>query len=169
MTSSFSASCVRSARTSASSSRVRRLSRFWRSACLPCLHTRGLQPAAQCVDADTKFLGNLCARTALFCHHPDRSGLERLVVPGRRYPFFAFVFHFLCPLSIITNAFLSINSGKGAKEDLLEGMNEWPDNLPGAWYYLAVQEATNSHAYERKGEVYERRIMLDANPDWTDY
>ena len=55
------------------------------------------------------------------------------------------------------------------KEDLLEGMNEWPDNLPGAWYYLAVQEATNSHAYERKGEVYERRIMLDANPDWTDY
>ena len=62
-----------------------------------------------------------------------------------------------------------INSGKGAKENLLEGMNEWPDNLPGAWYYLAVQEATNSHAYERKGEVYERRIMLDANPDWTDY
>ena len=72
-------------------------------------------------------------------------------------------------LSIITNVFLFINSGKGAKEDLLEGMNEWPDNLPGAWYYLAVQEATNSHAYERKGEVYERRIMLDANPDWTDY
>ena len=114
MTSSFSASCLRSARTSASSSRVRRLSRFWRSACLPCLHTRGLQPAAQCVDADTKFLGNLCARTALFCHHPDGSGLERLVVPGRRYPVFAFVFHFLYPLSIITNAFLSINSGKGA-------------------------------------------------------
>ena len=83
--------------------------------CLPCLHTRGLQPAAQGVDADTKFIGNLCARTALFCHHPDRSALERLVVPGRRYPFFAFVFHFLCPFSIITNAFLSINSGKGAK------------------------------------------------------
>lgn len=68
-------------------------------AALTCLHTGGLQPAAQGVDADTTFLGSLCARTTLFCHHPDGSGLERLVVPGRRYPFFAFVFYFLCPLS----------------------------------------------------------------------
>ena len=55
------------------------------------------------------------------------------------------------------------------KEDLLEGMKEWPDALPGAWYYLAVQEATNSHAYERKGEVYERWTALNVNPDWTEY
>ena len=55
------------------------------------------------------------------------------------------------------------------KEDLLEGMKEWPDALPGAWYYLAVQEATNSHAYERKGEVYERWSALNVNPDWTEY
>ena len=55
------------------------------------------------------------------------------------------------------------------KEDLLEGMKEWPDALPGAWYYLAVQEATNSHAYERKGEVYERWTALNVNPDWAEY
>ena len=55
------------------------------------------------------------------------------------------------------------------KEDLLEGMKEWPDALPGAWYYLAVQEATNSHAYEGKGEVYERWTALNVNPDWTEY
>ena len=55
------------------------------------------------------------------------------------------------------------------KEDLLEGMKEWPDALPGAWYYLAVQEATNSHAYERKGEVYERWTALNVNPDWAQY
>ena len=72
-------------------------------------------------------------------------------------------------LSIITNAFLSINSGKGAKEDLLEGRNEWPDNLPGAWYYLAVQEATNSHAYERKGEIYEHWTEMNTDPDWVQY
>lgn len=28
-------------------------------------------------------------------------------------------------------------------------MNKWPDNQPSAWYYTAVQEATNSHNYER--------------------
>ena len=55
------------------------------------------------------------------------------------------------------------------KEDLLEGMKEWPDALPGAWYYLAVQEATNSHTYERKGEVYERWTALNVNPDWAQY
>ncbi len=32
------------------------------------------------------------------------------------------------------------------EDDLLDGMNVWPDNKPGDWYYLAVQEATNSHA-----------------------
>ena len=76
----------------------------------------------------------------------------------------------LFSLSIITNAFLSINSGKGAKEDLLEGRNEWPDNLPGAWYYLAVQEATNSHDYERKSDgVHEKWTALNENEDWVKY
>ena len=35
--------------------------------------------------------------------------------------------------------------------DLLDSMIKWPDNSDAsAWYYLAVQEATNSHAYSDK-------------------
>lgn len=30
-------------------------------------------------------------------------------------------------------------------DSLLSGMKEWPDNNKSAWYYLAVQEATNAH------------------------
>ena len=41
------------------------------------------------------------------------------------------------------------------KADLLDSMTKWPDNQPGAWYYLAVQEATNSHTYEQKDSKYE--------------
>lgn len=37
-------------------------------------------------------------------------------------------------------------------DDLLGEMKHWPDNVPGTWYYLAVQEATNSHDYERKAD-----------------
>lgn len=55
------------------------------------------------------------------------------------------------------------------ESDLLDGMNEWPDNLPGAWYYLAVQEATNSHDYHHKGEIYETWTTLTMDPDWTRY
>ena len=40
------------------------------------------------------------------------------------------------------------------EEDLLRNdMIQWPDNDPNEWYYLAVQEATNSHIYNRKGEI----------------
>ena len=36
-------------------------------------------------------------------------------------------------------------------DDLLDGMNVWSDNADSnAWYYIAVQEATNSHTYELK-------------------
>ena len=36
--------------------------------------------------------------------------------------------------------------------DLLPGMKTWSDNANvGAWYYLDVQEATNSHTYTRSG------------------
>ena len=48
-------------------------------------------------------------------------------------------------------------------------MNVWPDNQPGAWYYLAVQEATNSHDFNRKGDVHEHWTKLTADPDWTKY
>lgn len=55
------------------------------------------------------------------------------------------------------------------EDDLLDGMNVWPDNQPSAWYYLAVQEATNSHDFTRKGDVHERWTKLNADPDWTQY
>ena len=45
-------------------------------------------------------------------------------------------------------------------DDLLDGMIVWPDNKPKDWHYLAVQEATNSHEFERKGEVNEKWTKL---------
>ncbi len=42
------------------------------------------------------------------------------------------------------------------EKDLLRTMVVWPDNKPTDWYYLAVQEATNSHEFERKGAVNEK-------------
>lgn len=53
--------------------------------------------------------------------------------------------------------------------DLLPDMNLWSDNLPGAWYYLAVQEATNSHTYIRKDNGYETWVAMLEDPDWTQY
>lgn len=54
--------------------------------------------------------------------------------------------------------------------DLLADMNTWTDNMDASkWYYLDIQEATNSHAYTRKtfgGELW--RQML-ATPDWANY
>ena len=38
------------------------------------------------------------------------------------------------------------------EEDLLDGMDIWTDNQPETWYYLVVQEATNSHNFERKDD-----------------
>lgn len=55
------------------------------------------------------------------------------------------------------------------EDDLLKGMNVWPDNQPGAWYYLAVQEATNSHEFNRKDDVHERWTKPISDPDWTRY
>ena len=53
--------------------------------------------------------------------------------------------------------------------DLLPGMNVWPDCNPGDWFYLAVQEATNSHDFEHKAGNYETWTKLMKNPDWTRY
>lgn len=53
--------------------------------------------------------------------------------------------------------------------DLLPGMNVWPDCRPDDWFYLAIQEATNSHDYRRKAGSYETWTDLNANPDWTRY
>lgn len=53
--------------------------------------------------------------------------------------------------------------------DLLPGMNVWPDCKPGDWFYLAIQEATNSHDYRHKAGNYETWTGLNADPDWTRY
>ena len=49
-------------------------------------------------------------------------------------------------------------------------MLTFPDNQPGDWYYIAVQEATNSHTYERYATEKngdEQWIKLIDNYDWT--
>ena len=52
--------------------------------------------------------------------------------------------------------------------DLLPGMRVWSDNPPAAWYYFAVQEATNSHEYTRP-DAHEDWTKLTEDPDWTRY
>ncbi len=56
-------------------------------------------------------------------------------------------------------------------DDLLEDMVKWPDNMDTAmWYYLAVQEATNSHDYQIKADnVHEKWTKIEAPRDWTEY
>ncbi len=55
--------------------------------------------------------------------------------------------------------------------DLRTDMTTWQDNMnTAAWYYLAVQEATNSHDYESKlGTIFESWTVLTQTPDWTTY
>ena len=56
-----------------------------------------------------------------------------------------------------------------SEDDLLNDMTVWPDNRPTDWHYLAVQEATNSHDFDRKGEVNEKWTKLTSVPDWKQY
>lgn len=55
------------------------------------------------------------------------------------------------------------------ESDLLPGMNVWPDCNPGDWFYLAIQEATNSHDFEHKAGNYETWTGMNKDPDWTRY
>ena len=53
--------------------------------------------------------------------------------------------------------------------DLLDSMIKWPDNSDAsAWYYLAVQEATNSHYYKTKENKFEKWTELRETRDWTE-
>lgn len=55
-----------------------------------------------------------------------------------------------------------------SKEDLLDAMVKWPDNMDTTkWYYLTVQEATNSHDYGRKNNGYEYWTTIKEVPDWA--
>ena len=55
-------------------------------------------------------------------------------------------------------------------EDLLDDMIKWPDNADASvWYYLAVQEATNSHDYSDKNDAdkYEKWTKIRDARDWS--
>ena len=54
-------------------------------------------------------------------------------------------------------------------EDLLDGMVQWQDNNPSDWYYINMQEATNSHDFKQKGEINEYWTKLTENPNWDRY
>ena len=56
-----------------------------------------------------------------------------------------------------------------SESNLLDSMVTWSDNKPSDWHYLAVQEATNSHDFNRQGEVGESWTKLTSVPDWTRY
>lgn len=60
---------------------------------------------------------------------------------------------------------------KANKDYLLPNMKVWPDNVDSqqtAWYYLDIQEATNSHDYTRAGIGQpETWVELIDTPDWA--
>ncbi len=61
-----------------------------------------------------------------------------------------------------------LNRNPGTPDDLLKDMILWPDNMDtGKWYYLDVQEATNSHDYERKADYTEKWTKITEAPDWA--
>ena len=62
-----------------------------------------------------------------------------------------------------------LNRQPETEDDLLPNMTVWTDNAnPKAWYYLAVQEATNSHYYEFKtNSQYEKWTELRETRDWS--
>ena len=61
-----------------------------------------------------------------------------------------------------------LNRQPETEDDLLPNMTVWTDNAnPKAWYYLAVQEATNSHYYKFKtNSQYEKWTELRETRDW---
>lgn len=54
-------------------------------------------------------------------------------------------------------------------DHMLDSMIKWPDNMDtSAWYYEAIQEATNSHDYDLfEGAAYETWTSLLENRDWA--
>ncbi|OUP51874.1 hypothetical protein B5F17_11545 [Butyricicoccus pullicaecorum] len=53
-------------------------------------------------------------------------------------------------------------------DHMLDTMIKWPDNPEGAWYYEAIQEATNSHDYDLFEDAeYETWTALQENRDWA--
>ena len=59
-----------------------------------------------------------------------------------------------------------LNRVVNSENDMLENMVIWPDNKPDKWYYIDIQEATNSHYYKHGGE---NEIWTDLRgvPNWS--
>ena len=63
-----------------------------------------------------------------------------------------------------------LNRAPETTDDLHRDMIKWADALKtDAWYYLDVQEATNSHDYNRKTNGCETWTKLTQVPDWKRY
>ena len=55
------------------------------------------------------------------------------------------------------------------EEDLHDDMIKWSDNSDASqWFYLDVQEATNSHYYQTKENQFEKWTKLRETRDWTE-
>lgn len=55
-------------------------------------------------------------------------------------------------------------------DSLLPGMKAFADNMDVfAWYYMAIQEAANSHDFERKVSGTEQWTQMTQTPDWSTY
>lgn len=53
-------------------------------------------------------------------------------------------------------------------DHMFDSMIKWPDNPESAWYYEAIQEATNSHDYDLFEDAeYETWTALQENRDWA--
>lgn len=66
-------------------------------------------------------------------------------------------------------AMINRATGRAPKsaDAFLPGMKTWSDNTADKWYYLDVQEATNSHSYTVKGS--ETWTALTSDPNWSLY
>ena len=54
------------------------------------------------------------------------------------------------------------------ESDLLENMVTFTDNMnTGMWYYIPIQEAANSHTYERTTKSTEKWVELTQNRGWS--
>lgn len=63
-----------------------------------------------------------------------------------------------------------LNRNPEEPADLLSNMKKFNDNMDtSAWYYLAMQEASNSHDYVRKISGVENWTKIIASPDWLAY
>lgn len=65
-----------------------------------------------------------------------------------------------------------LQRGVRSADVLTADMTEWLDNTDsGKWYYLDLQEATNSHTYEYTPSEGDAEVWtgMGQSPDWEQY